>query len=276
MNLVLGYLIYNERSQWRVTDAEVRAIRSVLSKNNIDFYDYSIRDYRPKKQLLVEYRALTDEQIISLFFDSSNVTVTDEFDARIFRQGNKIVEVRRDMVIFYLTEINDYPYAPDDAFTGAICEVFIDLLDSLSPGLNLKRDFLNTTDEYNRGVIEYTTEYKDTRIHSSSVRFYVTLDGIEEIIMSLYDPIDFIGEEREIYSYDEALFRLMFRLKSDHGGYAGERDNIRIQDMKLVYAGDGTSDSFAPYYRFHIRLDPNSPVQPHPYLINAYTNVILN
>ena len=262
INLTLsGFSLWNSKEN-SLSQAHVDSIFSVLSKNNISMYTELPRNFKPMKAMKLEPWRFSEEEIFDIFFEGeSRIVMSSDDSTDFYTLGYTTLKFEKSENMFYY----DAPIVVDDI--DAFCDGF-------TSRINLKGSKL-VLDNVSEGgkLVEYRVVYKEFIIYDSFIRLEFSESGLVKIRLSMFTPTGFDGDARSIYSADEALFNLMFRLKSD----SIDDETIKIVKMDVVYCLDETGEEMAqtatPYYRLYI-LYGNREIQNEPYLVNIYNNNI--
>jgi len=111
-------------------------------------------------------------------------------------------------------------------------------------------------------IVVFYARHDGRIVFNNHVRVRVSGEGITHVVYSKMTVGDFFGEERPIFSADEALMALIFHLRSEHEYH----QIIAIVDLQLVYAH---ADRGVPAYLITVVI---GGVFTFNYLFNAFTN----
>lgn len=271
LNITLLALNWDRENRYKITSEQEAAIVKVLMQNNIGLYTYIVKDFHPLRQIEMTAYVYDSLKMIRVLFDG--------LPTRTPESGKTTWELDGKTLIIYNKDRNGFLFENPQG-TGKIelskesaqevCDKLLEKLDDKS--LNLKLDYIsNEKDGYY--ILEYRSVFNQNTIYSSTARFKVTKNGIVQFRGTYFQSERFTDNTREIYSADEALYSLMQELRNV---YENTGELIQINHMDVVYrAEDNNADvktilKADPYYRVYISARPDQP-----YLINAYTNVVV-
>jgi len=127
--------------------------------------------------------------------------------------------------------------------------------------------------KFHLGVrVIYLQQYRGRPIHSNFIELLVTPIGITQIEMQFGRVYEHIGMSRMIFAPDEVLLTFAQRVNALP---LNEENPMMIIRMDLVYLQENASDIIGsmypaePFYRIFIEG------HDAPFLINAFTNVLL-
>jgi len=278
LNLGLGLLLYVESRRYTLTGEQEHRIHSVLAQNNISMYIFPPRRFPPMRTLSVTgFYYDTDALLQVLFENPYYVERSQAFGGYVFQNGSSRMIISNGFIFFEdpdgfrrnrVPGIN--PLAPESTpLTHACASVLTDaFVRSYFPGFVHDRFFF-VDDGYGIRII-YHQEYRQQLVHSNFIEFLVTSTGIVQIEMQFGEIQGFVGEQRMIFSPDEALLRFAQRVR-----HITQEEPISIRRMDLVYFQEYVSDqnsvyNAVPFYRiFTCRGD-------RPFLVNAFTNMIID
>jgi len=282
LNVVLGALLVWENSRYSITNEQERLIRTVLNRNNISIYRIPTERFPPMRPINVTGFYYDTYALVEIFFENpAGVTHTQHLGSHIFEcfYSDSIMEIFHGFVSFdkpagfakYGDEVLlaavhsnlslDTARALTDVFVHAHFPDFV--LDSvIHVGAS--------------GIIEglrltYRQNYHGMLVHSNFVEFFVEDIGIVAIEMEFGEILGHTGSPSMISSPDEALLAFVQRMRH----ITPERPMI-ITHMDLVFFQEYVSDQPGPYqavpfYRIFIEGD-----EDRPFLINAFTNTIID
>jgi len=276
LNIALGVLLVIENRRYTLTFDQERLIRTVLSQNNITMYRMPIRQFPPMRPMEVTGFYYDTEALVQIFFENpqaieridtgregnyilqygdSRLQITDGFieyrNPDGFRQrGSLFTSHFQNEITLYsarrLTDVFIDNYFPDFVFDGSFVE------------------------GYNRRII-YRQKYRETFIHSNFIELLVTPVGIQQIEMQFGEILGYTGSPRMIFSPDEALLAFTQRVR-----HITQEEPMTITRMDLVYFQEYISNQPGPYHAvpfYRVFTQCNGDM---PFLINAFTNVVID
>jgi len=272
INIVLLGLNLKNNHKYTITSAQERAVYTLLSNNGIGLYTELIENFEPMRQLAVSAKTTDAEEIKNNFFDEGEViTITVEFDSTIYKSGKKTVTVSDNSSILY-----NNPEGTGEIKTlnrkNAIDEAerFISVL-GFENTRTVKMESIKQKDE--GYIVKFSESYDDIKMFCSVEDVYVTERGVVEAKLVFYTPDGYIGERKEICSCDEALLTVLYDMNED----GGVKNGTYIEKIELGYDFQEERDisevsilRLVPCYRVFASNREN------PYLVNAYTNTIID
>ncbi|MDR2903742.1 MAG: hypothetical protein LBU77_04480 [Clostridiales bacterium] len=273
LNLVLLAFNWERDNRYKITAEQESAIVEVLKQNNIMLYTYMVDEFYPLSQIEMQSSTNDPDEMSSIFFDTPPVWESDPNDDKtVMTQDGKRLTI-------YLQDRNGFLFENADG-TGHItlnkasaenaCQELLERINT--PALNLKLDKVIPNEEEGYYTVEYRTNFEEHVIYSSVARFRVTEEGVVQLRCVFFEPDRYTEDIREIRSADEALYALSQELKSVYPS----ADAIKIDQMDVVFGIEDTVVDAKtvvdaePFYRIYISDRPEQP-----FLINAYTNIVL-
>jgi len=277
LNICLGFLLFMENRRYTMTREHERLIRTVLNQNNISMYMFPMSHSPPMRPLNVRGFDYDIDALLEILFQNP------EEVARIIDDGTK--EFNDDTAFMSITNGFIF-YRAEGGFQQAEQEDFQAF--SLEPGDITFEKARVLTDEFihahfpdfrqddrfaaSRGMrIIYRQEYRGQLVHSNFIEFLITPVGILEIEMQFGEIIGHAITPEMLFSPDEVLLTFVQRVRQ----FTLE-EPMHIDRMDLVYFQEYFSDQrdnnyhAVPFYRIFIRYNNR------PFLINAFTNVIID
>jgi len=270
-----------EQNRYNITAERVQNINTVLQENNISLAAGLMRQTMPMRPLTISGFYYDIDALLGIFFDGVDyISLIEDSGRIVFDTGSSYMIISNGFIFFDNT--GGYPH---DIGAFLFAETLSDsdelILPSHEDANNLAGDFTSrhfpdfewdatfNTDEGVRVI--HRQRYRNQIIHSNFIEFLVTADGITEIEMQFGRVIGHDGFYRRIFASDEALLTFMQRVR-----HIAMVEPITILRMDMVYLKEDVSDepgsvSFAePFYRVFIEGSDD------PFLINAFTNVIIS
>jgi len=277
LNAGLGLLLFAEDRRYTLTFEQERRIRTILDQNNVILYELPMRRFPPMQPLSVTgFYYDRDELIRILFEDPLTVERRRTFEGYIFQDASRQMIISSGFVFF--EDPNGFRQWGGFQPTLALGEITDASVISLTTGFinSYFPDFVQDGDPFvseddNGGVrIIYRQEYRGTLVHSNFIEFLVTSVGIYQMEMQFGRVIGHSGTPTMIFSPDEVLLTFVQRV-----GHIAQENPMSIRDMDLVYFQEYISDQGGPYnavpfYRIFTHQNER------PFLINAFTNVIID
>jgi len=274
LNLGLGFLWFMEYNRYVMTTEQERIIHSILSQNNISMYTRPMRRSPPMRPLNVYGFYYDTNHLINMFFE--NPEAVEEIPQNDFLQFISDNNSRLEISNGFISYENESPYG-----FQSTALYFTNGLFTRHTAVGLADNFINTnfpnfvqeTIFYvDDGVrITYRQSYRGRIVHSNFVEFLITSKGIRQINMQFGQVSGHGGTSQMIFSPDEALLTFVQRYR--HISLESPRV---ITHMDIAYFQEYISEqpgvplSAIPYYRIFVQGDDR------PFLINAFTNVIID
>ena len=271
LNVVLVSLLMWENRRYSMSGEQERLIRTVLNQNNIIIYRIPSERFPPMRPINVTGFYYDTDALLEFFFENpQGVTHIRHLGGDIFEcyTSESILEIFYGFISFDKpaglgTVYRDLTQAAARSLTDEfIAKHFPDfVLDSI----------FHIHGENAAVRIIYRQEYRGMLVHSNFVEFFVTQYGIVAIEMEFGQILGYTGTPSMIFSPDEALLAFVQRVRH----ITPERP-MAITHMDLVYFQEYVSDQLGPYqavpfYRIFIQGD-----EDRPFLINAFTNMIID
>ena len=277
LNIGLALLWFMEYNRYVMTAEQERIIRDILSQNNISMYTRPMRRSPPMRPLNVTGFYYDEDWLLEIFFDDPAQATT--ISPNVFACDKGRLEISHGWISYEAHE----PYGFRDTGARVLSVDGSELTRDIAAGL---------TDEFMRsyfpefrqdsifyvvnahgapeGVrIVYRQMYRGQIIHSNFAEFWVTTNGIERIDMRFGRVLGHDGHSQMIFSPDEVLLTFAQRMRHTH-----ELQVITHMDLAYFqeYICDQPGNDFfaIPFYRIFVVGDDR------PFLINAYTNVIID
>jgi len=270
LNFILVGMVYQENSRYVLSSDREQAIYQLLYQNRIGFYDKLMKEHRPKKQLNMQQYDYNMDELKEVFFKSTSVKRTDEFDKTILKSvpEGELLTLQSGYIHYENSMTADTIAPMESSKAQSLCEALLKKWGGEFK--NFQLDGLRKTGE--GYVLDYCQSYKGVLIYSNFFTFKVSNNGIQDVYGRYSQPVGYESNSREIYFSDEVLFTIIYELKNIYSNEQG----LIINKMDLVYFQDETSTTgdiimnATPYYRFYISGDTQ------PFLINAYTNTYIS
>jgi len=285
LNLGLGILWFMEYERYTMSAEQERIIHAILGRNNISMYTRPMRRSPPMNPLNVSGFYYNVDALLEIFFENPiQITRTeDRYEYKedeereddedpntlvisngfIFYNNTSPYGFRNSGQVFFLENMSITRH-----IATALTDTFIE---------NYFPDFVQDSVFYTDGEVSgvrviYRQAYRGRLVHSNFIELLVTAQGIRQIEMQFGKILGHGGTSRMIFAPDEALLTFVQRIH-----HLAQEEPIVITHMDLVYFTEyfgsvqqGTINSAEPFYRIFIQGSDR------PFLINAYTNVIID
>jgi len=271
LNIGLGFLIFMENRRYTVGTEQERQIRTVLNNNNISMYTQLMRRFPPMRPLNVTGFYYDTDTLVEILFDNpQDVERRVEFGRQTFRYGNSSMTISNGFIFFENPDgfRQEMVFAQNSEITHAHASLLTDEFIR-----SYFEDFVQDSHFEVRGGIRiiYRQMYRGQLVHSNFIEFLVTPIGIEHIEMQFGQILGHADTPLMIFSPDEALITFVQRVS-----HMTQEAPMTIVHMDLVYFQEYISDQpsvyhAVPFYRIFTRCSDD-----RPYLINAFTNVIID
>jgi len=278
LNAGLGLLLFIENRGYTLTAEQERLIRTILSQNNISMDRPPPQRFPSMSPLDVRgfyYNTDATDALVQIFFENSQtVERRREFGGYVFQDGESRLIISNGFIFYENSngfrqkrEAGFYPMSIEHyevTLTHAI-SLADEFVSNYFPNFRQDRYFV-----YEGIRIIYREEYQGMLVHSNFIEFLVTPVGITQIEMQFGEVLGHSGTPTMIFSPDEALLTFVQRVR-----HLAQESPITIFDMDLVYFQEYVSNqdsiyNAVPFYRIFTCLGDR------PFLINAFTNVIID
>lgn len=268
LNIALGVMLFIEDRRYTLTPDQEQLIRTVLSQNGITMDAVPLQRFPPMRQIEVTGFYYDIDALLDIFFPNpGGVVRSHQFGADIFQYGIRHMSISNGFIFFddptgYMANPNPPPFTEDWAISLAdsfIQDHFPDFW----------QDSIIYTEEGLR--IIYRQMYSGVLVHSNFVEFLITPIGIRQVEMQFGEIIGHTGTPVSIFSPDEALVSFVQRVR-----HLAMAEPMTIRFMDLVYFQEYVSDQdyvyiAVPFYRIFTACGDG-----RPFLVNAFTNVIID
>jgi len=267
-----------------MTPAQERTILAVLQQNHIIMETRIMRQSPPMRTLNVSGHYYNIGLLLDIFFDGSAIQ-TESLHHQYFFIG----ETGGQLTIsngfigyenpngFRQNDSNSLMPIEGDVSRAMAISYANSFINSYFPDFYIDVVF-DDYDEYDNYIhhigvrVIYRQQYRGRPIHSNFIELLVTPIGITQIEMQFGRVYEHVGMSRMIFAPDEVLLTFTQRVNALS---LGEESTMIIVRMDLVYLQENASDIIGsmypaePFYRIFIEG------KDVPFLINAFTNVLL-
>jgi len=267
LNIGLGIMLFIEDRRYALTGDQERLIRTVLNQNGIIIYELPLQRFSPMQQLDVTGFYYDTDALLEIFFPNPGlVTVSYQFGGEVFQYGNRHMSITNGFIFF------DDPDGFHHDSAGILSEDWAVSLSDMFISSHFPDFILDGIIEFNDAIrIIYRQQYSGRFVHSNFIEFLVTPIGINQIEMQFGEIRGHSGTPVMIFSPDEALLTFVQRVR-----HMAQEAPMTINFMDLVYFQEYVSDQYyvytaVPFYRIFTACG-----EGRPFLINAFTNVIID
>lgn len=270
LNIVLFALNLNQGQRYVLTQERIDVLETLLENNHITLSSELMLTYMPKQNVSMQLIEIDPTDMIGLFFDTDAYDEKEDFDQKIYAEGNKFLVWQEGQWYFSNDapkEANKFDFN-DEKSVISYTDLYVKALKEKYKTIDLYVDHVYKTDDF--WQIDYRSKYNQDVVYSNFFRFTVSLEGIVDARFQYAIIEGVTDEKRNIYAADEALLTFIYEVKKIFGDTA----DIEIVDMDLV--------TFVPskelnslrlskgehFYRIYIKD------QLEPFLINAHTNSV--
>lgn len=277
--LLYGNQLLQESKRHTLSDERVYQLKKLLDREGVGLYK-TIPKYYPKKQIELQAPVVDKDTIVRNILGTKILTQLE-----VISLGERIYN-ENESVTFYLGDQDGYiyykstrsSYVPTDMTVDSVEKIALkfaaDLFgEDVDMVITYRKDLVNS--EGNGYNIELNERFKDETIFQSFIKLYITANGIDEALAVRYKPIDYIGNEKDIYPFDEVIYNLMYYLQDDLKAMDIE-DNVLKKTILFINIGYYLLDVDKNKYSY--QLDPYYRIifeDGDTYYINAYTNEII-
>jgi hypothetical protein len=259
LNLFLTVLVLINRNEYRMDNAQRKAVIELLEANGIHINTNVMLSYRPMKQLDMRVYVYEPQELTSIFFEEEPERIV-QLDKVIYTKDDESLTVQNGYITYDRVSGTD-SLAPTEQNSQRIASEYLkgmgDIFSSFKPD-----DIFPYEDGYR---VTFCEHYKNYIVYSNMVEIYVTSLGVTRVDIQYNTPVRFDGQAMEICSPDEALLNFMHKYLSEMGQTEAE-----VERIDLVYIQNERTDQpdaelkAMPYYRVTVAT------LEAPYIINAY------
>lgn len=277
------YKINYESNRYTLPEEREKQVSSALNTAGITLYLF-VPDYYPQRQIELEAPAIDKEEIRrTILGDQVTITPDNTFGEKISNDNESLTFYtgEQEGYVYYKSEKSSY--VPKDMTVSNVDDIVMEFAKDLYGSdvdmdityrKSVEEDVVNGIDEGYR--IELNEVFKDRIVFQSYIKLYITEMGIQEALAVRFKPIDYVGNSRNVYPFDEVMYNLMYYLEDELEAMDIE-DNVPKKSIKDIDVGYYLLDIDRRKYVYN--LDPHYRVifeSGETYYINAYTNVIIN
>jgi len=272
LNITLGAMLFIEDRRYTLAGDQDRLIRTVLNQNGISMYALSLQRFPPMRPLDVTgfyYDTDTLDALLEMFFANPElVAISNQFGGEVFQYGRRRMSITNGFIFFddpegFCPAVEPVSHVTEP-WAASLAAQFID---TYFP------DFVRDDVFYAGGGfrIIYRQQYGGRLVHSNFVEFLITPIGINQVEMQFGQIKSHSGTPVMIFSPDEVLLTFVQRVR-----HMAQDTPMNINRMDLVYFQEYVSDLYyvspaVPFYRIFTDCGGG-----RPFLINAFTNVIID
>lgn len=277
INIALyGYQNHYEKERYYLSQERMDQLTSFINQHEAKLYTFIPKHY-PKSSLKIEAPKLNKEEVFERVL-GSRVTrrlneegehITNEIASLDFYSGE------RKGMIYYSG--GGASYIPEnlthESVEKQVAQFAKDLYgDEVNMQItNWKEDVdVNGNPGYR---VELNENYHENIVFQNYIKCLVTQDGIIEALAIRYRPIEYLGQKRSIYPFDEVIYSLFYYLEDQGSSIGtGTEEEWTIRDVDIgYYLIDADERNLVyqldPYYRI---IFGDGDI----YYINAFTNGI--
>lgn len=272
-----------EDKRYTLPEERANQVYSALNAEGIGIYKF-IPEYYPQRQLELEAPSI-DKEAIRRTILGDQVTITaDVIPGETISNDNE-------SLTFYTGEQEGYiyykstqsSYIPEDMTVSNVDKVVKQFAQDLYGSdvdmdityrKTVEEDVENGLDEGYR--IELNEVFKDRIVFQSYIKLYITEKGIQEALAVRFKPTEYVGNNKNVYPFDEVIYSLMYHLEDELEAMVIE-ENVLKKLIKDIDVGYYLLDVDRRKYVYN--LDPHYRIifeSGETYYINAYTNDIIS
>jgi len=285
LNIGLGGMRFIEHRRHTITADQVNNIITVLSRNSIHMYTSLIQRFPPMQPLEITGFYYSSDELIQIFFSGyeGTVNISSEWEGhQMFETEQARLEIINGFIFFENKLIQPgrggaivtgLAAPAPQAQSGTPREIADRFINEHFSGFEFDFSFSSYLGYGQYGTrLVYRQVFRRQAIHTNFVEFLVTEEGIAQIEAQFGRVEGHGGTYRNIFSADEVLLTFMQTIR-----HIAIDNPIFVIRMDMVYLKEYASDQpgsvyqAVPFYRIFIRGQ-----EDFPFLINAYTNTLLN
>lgn len=253
--VLLGFNIINAFGR-RLSNAEVENIITVLENNNISMEAEIPTDAKNLSQLSLEAANYSLFDLVNIFFETDeSIKRTEEFNATIFKAGNRELRVEGDVVSYTDGNLSVSNIEGAREAAEKYMEKILELFPDFSYEYSMEKD-----GEYK---LKYGMYYKGNNCFNNVCKFNFDKSGMT-LTLRYLSPRGFFGTKSEVYSADVILLAFMNGIREL---YPDESLTVIRLELGYLsrYENDGEASEAIPYYRIIVAEKSET------YYINGYT-----
>lgn len=267
LNIGIKIISINMSSAYKLTEQEKINIKKVLQTNNITLYTSLDIEYKPKKELELQYNNLEKygNTLKEVFFKDVKVKTVKNEKETLYISDDRILTLKKDVFIYNDSRKKKYIESELNELISSIGDDF----------KNYKVDI----EEIKKGerIIEYREQIDNMIMYGNYIKVNIKDNGDIVIKGENFKVNGEIGEEREIISIDLALITLINEVNRKKGDLINSTD-VFIEKIDIVHYNNRNTEENAienmiintvPAYRIYVSQFNN------PFIINAYTNKLI-
>lgn len=277
INVVLyAYQGHYEKERYYLSQERMDQLTAFINQHEAKLYTFIPKHY-PKNALKIEAPKVNKEEIYGRVLGKQVIRrlneegehITNEVASLDFYSGEK-----KGMIYYSGGKAS---YIPDNLTHENVEKQVLQFAKDLY-GEDITMEITNWKEDTdvngNQGYrVELNENYHENIIFQNYIKCLVTQDGIIEALAIRYRPIEYIGQKRNIYPFDEVIYSLFYYLEDQRNGVtSATEEEWTIRDVDIgYYLIDADERNLVyqldPYYRI---IFGNGDV----YYINAFTNGI--
>jgi len=280
---LFAYKTNYESNRYILPEERANQVYSALYAKGIGIYEF-IPQYYTKRQIELEAPIIDQEKIQkAILGDQVTITPGETLGEKISNGQESLTfyNGEQEGYIFYKSDKSSY-ISKDMTINNVEKVAFEFAKDLYGDDIDMEVTYRKIiTEDKDNGVekgyrIEMNEIFKDDIIFQSYIKLYITEDGIKEALAVRFNPIDYVGSEKNVYPFDEVMYSLMYYLEDELEAMVIE-DNVLKKLIKDIDIGYYLIDVDRRKYIYN--MDPHYRIifeSGETYYINAYTNDIIS
>jgi hypothetical protein len=259
LNVFLAVLAFINRNEYRMDNAQRKAVIDLLETNGIHINTDVMLSYKPMKQLDMGVYVYDPSELTGIFFEEEPERIVQP-DKVIYTQADNSLTIQNGYITYDRVS-GTGEISPTEQNCQRLASEYLSGMGEIFS--NFKQDDIFPYEDGYR--VTFCEHYKNYVIYSTLVEVYVSRLGVTRVDIQYNSPRGFNGQAMEICSPDEALLNFMHKYLSEMGQAEAE-----VERIDLVYIQNERTDQPAaelkamPYYRVTVAT------LEAPYIINAY------
>lgn len=273
--LLNGVLYFYREGQtlkrFTISGSRLNQLEKVMKEKGVAMYAF-LPDYYPKAGLELKVAEWKKEEVLSRIFEGQDYQSEITMGATLADTYQSDTQ----LLSFYTGEHSgtlyyrgrNARYIPESLTLQAMEKKALQFVKDLT-GNSFDFQVTNRKSQDGGYLLDINGVYRNEIIFSSYFQIRIDAEGVREAAGKFYEPIDWIGEPRDIYAFDEVMYYFMNTMEEK-----GEK-GIIIKDADVGYfildphSGQLTTES-VPVYRIILEGDERL------FYIDAYQNEFLN
>ncbi len=275
--LLFAYQKSYESKKYTLPDEKNAQLQTTLNNKGIIIYDFNAK-YYPMYQLQLNVPQNDKEQIVNnILIENYRIQIDPTtLGERVYTEDESLIFYvgEQEGYIYYNSENSHY--IPEDMTIDNVYKVIDEFAkdlfgDDINMVVTHRTSIEDTSDRGYRIEMNEVFGSDNNVVFQSVIKLHITEKGIKEALAVRYIPVDYIGDIRNIYPFDEALYSLMYFIEDERKTNVLEENIIRNIEVGYYFVDLDSK-------RLSYQLDPHYRIifkNGETYYVNAYTNIVI-